>query len=206
MSNFAPDFNVGNAVVAAFFITRASAIATYASVEQSLADLFSYLLGTPPDYSGVPFFRINNARARNDILERLLKKRHGPKHNLFWNCLVKYLREVDAIRNQIVHWGMLGVYNRKDGTLIRIRLIPPNYWDRDANTPKLTKEDIEAFSEKCAFLIRALDLLRDVASGKTQDRASLDICRQPITYPPPGNHPLSQKNEGSRALLRSSAP
>lgn len=179
-------------VVADFMMARGTAIAAYAEVEQALVELFSVLMRASPDYAGVSFFRINNARARNSILDRLLKKRHESKYNLFWNPLVKQLTTLDGKRNQIVHWGLLPVLG--EGRVIKkIKLTPPNYWDRTTDTPKMSVDDLDAFIRECRFMSRALSMLRHVSSGKKPKRkAWRDICQRPTIYPPPENHLLSQ--------------
>jgi hypothetical protein len=190
----------------AFLLARSSAIGMYASVEQALAALFAQLLRSKPDYAAVPFFRINNARARNAILERLLKKRYGSKYNLFWNSVVKELNILDGERNQVVHWAILTVYNHDRTKIVRLKLTPPNYWDRGPNTPKMSMEDIYQFGLKCVFIGRALIALAKVSSRKRTPKAWRDICRQPLSYPLPPGHPLnptdtawSPQPESSRA-------
>lgn len=175
----------------AFLLARASAIGMYADVEQELAALFAQSLRSKPDYAGVPFFRINNARARNAILERLLKKRYGDKYNLFWNCLIKELNILDGERNQVVHWAILTVYNHDRSQILRLKLTPPNYWDRNPNTPKMSMEDIRRFGETCMFVGRALHMLRLVSARRKTPQAWRGICRQPLSYPLPKGHPLN---------------
>ena len=60
-----------------FMVARASAIERYADIEQVLASLCAYLMGVSVDIAGIPFFKMNNARARQAMLARLLKKKHG---------------------------------------------------------------------------------------------------------------------------------
>ncbi len=66
-------------------VWRARAIQAYASVEQALSMLFSYLLGTSPDYGGIVFFRLTNTHSRNSILDQLLTKRHGGQFKVYWH-------------------------------------------------------------------------------------------------------------------------
>jgi hypothetical protein len=87
-----------------FLLARGRAIEAYAIYEQSLARLYAELLGVSLDYAGITFFRINNARARLAIIERLIHKRHGSQYSKFWNSLRRLLRGLDERRNQIVHW------------------------------------------------------------------------------------------------------
>ena len=181
-----------------FMVARGTAIESYSRIEQALVELFAHLIGTSPDYAGIPFFRINNARARNAIIEKLLKKRHGATFNLFWNSLLNGkhgLNVLDGERNEIVHWGMLAIFG-KSNKLKGVKLIPQNYWDRNSNTPKKTTVEMWQFISKCKFFSRALDMLRYVAAAqKPEHPAWRDICQLPIVYPPPDNHLLSPKRK-----------
>ena len=47
-----------------FFIARAEAIDHYARYEQIIGRIFAHLLGTPLDYAGVVFFKLNNAPSK----------------------------------------------------------------------------------------------------------------------------------------------
>jgi len=179
----------------AFAIARATAIAWYTHIEKSLASFFAHLMGVSEDYAGVSFFRINNARARNAMLERLLKKRHGGTYNIFWNSLVKQLQALDETRNQIVHWTT--VTHMSDKGRDAVTLIPPNHWDRDwgnPGAPEITVEHLYEFILKCDFYSRMFNIFTWTLSGQREvDPTWQQIFQQPVIYPPPNSHPLYRK-------------
>lgn len=175
-------------------LARGRAIEIYARIEIALAMLFSHLMRVTADFAGVSFFRINNARARIAILERLMKKRYGGQYNLFWNSLAKQLQEIDGARNNIVHWAQICEVRQLDGgeSQDTYYLSPPNYWDYDAGTPRVDLSDIYDFVLKCAFFSSLV--LRFVGGLNFPEQAVKppwpEIFQQPITYPPPETHPL----------------
>ena len=155
-----------------FMIARASAIEQYANVEQVLASLFAHLMGVTMDMGGIPFFRMNNARARLMMLERLLKKKHGNEFNLFWNSLAKELGQIDGTRNLIVHW-----ITEKTATSNNERwtcLVGANYWDRTENSQKISLDDLYEFILKCDFFYHLVQHFLWVITASTfKVRASL---------------------------------
>jgi hypothetical protein len=90
-------------VDARFKIARAEAIDAYSGLEISLARLFAEMLGTKPDLAGIVLFRIGNARARNKMIEQLIKPKYGPKYNFYWNSVFKFIGQLDQRRNEVVH-------------------------------------------------------------------------------------------------------
>lgn len=172
-----------------FCAERGYAIAQYAYYEEALACLFAYLIGLPPQLAGIPFFKINNARSRVAILERLLKKKHGATYNIFWNSLIKELQKLDNQRNNVVHWTTVITCSEPPV----VDLIPPNYWDSDANTPAMNLQDLEEFSAKCNFFTATLSFFLYTLQGEPfVPPAWLGIFQLPVTYPPPTGHPLNQ--------------
>jgi hypothetical protein len=59
-----------------FQVARALAIESYAQLETQICFLFGSLLETTDDKASAVFFRITNARSRNEMLEELLRKTH----------------------------------------------------------------------------------------------------------------------------------
>jgi len=192
----------------AFLIARGAAINVYAIYENSLAVLFSHLMGVQPEIGGIPFFRLNNARARMAILEKLLKKRHGDSYNIFWNSLVKnHVRPIDEQRNRIVHWvaAMQVRFENNHPLFTSINLIPPNYWDRVENSPSETIASIDEFTAKCSFLAELIsDFHRTLSDRENVDPSLREIFQKPIAYPPPDNHPTVQRLKGPGIRPRSS--
>ena len=179
-----------------FAIARSIAISSYGSYENSLANLFTYFMGTAPDIAGISFFKINNARSRLAILGRLLKKRHGSEYNLFWNSIEKLLKPFDSKRNEIVHWAVVTWINsdiQPGGAVTDVKLTPPNFWDQDENSPEITINDLYDFIVKANFFSRVLNVFHRTISGEYPvSPAWREISLQPVIYPPPSNHPLCQ--------------
>lgn len=182
-----------------FTLLRGQCLVAYAFLENSLVSLFAHLMGTTRDYAGVSFFKMNNARARNATLEKLLKKRHGSTHNIFWNSYSGELRKLDAKRNNIVHWATRT--ERISGHPIsRVVLIPPNYEDGNENTPEISFENLIEFIERCDFLARLTEMFLFILGSHlafvNRSEANKifstwqEIFQKPITYPPPESHPL----------------
>jgi hypothetical protein len=185
---------------ARFKIARAEAIEAYSSLEISLARIFAEVLSTKPDLAGIVLFRIGNTRARNRMIEQLIKRRYGPKYNLYWNSLFKFIGQLDQTRNEVVHWStsVLPNFNRS-GTLTSatVKLVPPNIWDRKRGKQKLTERDLKTFALKCDFAEAAVWSFVTFAVsryGSRKRRATWrDIFQQPLAYPPPENHPICQR-------------
>lgn len=177
-----------------FHLARATALDAYATLESAMMTLYAHLMGVKNDIAGVTFFRLNNARQRNAILGRLIKKRHKDKYNLFWNSVEKHLNMLDATRNQVVHWTVADHTSANEKGQTRwMSLVPPNFWDRDENTPEMRLADVHDFIVKAQFFTRALQALLWTMDGKKKIRQSWrDICLQPLAYPPPNTHPLFQ--------------
>lgn len=186
-----------------FTLIRGQCLVAYAFVENSLVSLFAHLMGTTRDYAGVSFFKMNNARARNATLERLLKKRHGSAHNIFWNSYSEQLRGLDAKRNNIVHWATKSE-NISGQPISRVVLIPPNYEDGNENTPEIELENLIEFIERCDFLARLTEMFLFILGTRlayvNRDEANKilstwqEIFQRPIAYPPPEAHPLYRKH------------
>lgn len=174
-----------------FHIARALAIDAYARFEGSLLFLYSHLLGTPIDYAGVTFYKINNAPARLQIIERLLKKRQGTTYKKFWDSLNGRFRTLDDTRNHVVHWKAIRP-QKPTGEVTDILLIPPNFLDKDENTPKLVRKELEDFSVTCDSYCHVLSMFYIwLNNPERHDDASRDIFQESVPPDPiPTTHPL----------------
>lgn len=176
-----------NEAAKTFCAERGYGIAEYAYYEEALALLFAHLIGVPPATAGIPFFKINNARARLDILEALLRKKYGTTYNLFWNSLSKLLKALDGERNQIVHWTTMVT----DFDVPVVSLTPPNYWNEDENTRSFLLQDLVNFSDKCTFFKTTLAYFVHSLEGRPfVSCAWREIFQRAVAYPPPIGHPL----------------
>ena len=61
-----------------FLASRGKAVQAYARLEQALCRIFADISGTAPQIAAIIFFRIQSTRARNDVLDKLLRLRYGP--------------------------------------------------------------------------------------------------------------------------------
>jgi hypothetical protein len=193
-----------------FWGVRGMAIQSYALLEQALGDLFAGLSDTNPIIAGITFFRLTSTRARNTILEKLFKNKFRSEYNLFRNSLFKQLPPIDIERNQIVHWNAINEIARSDdgtsatGTLF---LQAPFLWMPDERGPRLSIDDLLTFIEKCIFFAAIVRMFSSIIvhhrefygfSPDFQD-AWRDIFQQPITYPPPADHP-SRRMQSTRGI------
>ena len=182
-----------NELFVTFMVARATAIEQYAMVEHSLARLFAYLMGTSQELASVPFFKMNNARARLIMLEQLLKKKHGSTYNIFWNSLVKHLRPIDDKRNSIVHWVVAQSLTRSNKPYYF--LVGNNWPHVNQEADGIYRDDLYDYILQCYFFFNLIYNFHWVISGspKKIDPSWPEICQQPIVYPPPEHHPLYRK-------------
>ena len=189
-----------------FWDARGRAIQAYADLEQNLCLLLAAFSGMPLDIAAIVFFKITSSRARDAILEKLLKKKHGSTLMAFWKSLESLIGQLTETRNHIVHWNA-NVFRGEDG-IESIELKSPSVWGDYDKTPAITKKDILDFIDKCLFVSRlcnhfAAFLVPQDRSLTTeeQEQAWHDIFQQPVVYPPPDNHPLCQKPKAAETQL-----
>lgn len=139
---------------------RGKAINAYAGLETSLCTLMGALIGTTPDVAAVIFYKIVNTGARNEILNKLMKKRHGDTYRVWWSSFMKAVGQLTNVRNEIVHWhSRVDVYANEGGSFVTdLRLGPPNFWDSDTNTPMHSIETMRDFIVKCDYAERTCNI------------------------------------------------
>ena len=173
---------------------RGHAVQAYTTIEFSLCVFLAHLMDTSYDVAGVIFFRVINTRSRNAIISELYRKKHGKAFDLYWKSLLKHVRSLDQRRNEIIHWHMITQISTDDPTMTIGRLMPPNYWGHDENTPALKMPELLEFIEKCDVISRAMNMLNMHLTGKLPEPAQstwLEIFQKPLDYPLPDDHPLS---------------
>lgn len=179
----------------AFNIARAEAIDAYAQLEISLMFLLTLMIGRKQHHSMAILSRMNNARSRNIVIQKIVDKETTKKYRAFTNSLFKTISEVDEVRNQIVHWHMASIFSHDESTSEdRMHaLIPFNPIDREP--PLLYKSDIADFTWKTFFVAREAS---DFSSFLDPDQATRvaswpqswrDRFLQPLSYPPERGHP-----------------
>jgi len=196
-------------------VARTGAIEAYSMIEQSLCLLFSHLLGTPQEKAAIVFFRITNTHSRNHIIERLLEKAHRNQFNAYWDGtkeergLWTLIRQLDARRNEIVHWHNVRNINFEgDKVTTSETLTPPNLWDKGPDSPNITVTDLTDFIAKGDFVKRSINMFSmtiyfpNIPDAERQPW--LKIFAQPVTYPPPDTHPLSPNYKAPETQPQSS--
>jgi hypothetical protein len=185
-------------------LARANALEAYAGVEQSLSMLLSVVLGTDMQSASIVFFRIANAKSRNQIIEALLQKRFGSAFDAFWfgvpntpnkRGLMTLVNQLDGRRNEIIHWHTVTEINvDKDPPSVIAALGPPNFWQGSAS--RLNVDDLRDFIQRADFASRAINMF-SIHHGQFGEPPPLtdawrEIYQQPCVYPPASNHPLAR--------------
>jgi hypothetical protein len=186
-----------------FWAWLGHAIEAYAGLEQSLCRLFCLLSGTEPDVAAIIFFRIRNTRNRDEILGKLLRRKHGSDYSRFWNSLVDIIQnQITPRRNEIAHWKATIVLG--DNGFSQMQLKPPDFWSHRSETPFIDVALLQKLMETCAFVSRLCNmfgLFINPSSHAEMERGAppehmrtwRDIFSQAVAYPPPSTHPLFQK-------------
>jgi hypothetical protein len=186
---------------------RGLAINAYAGLEQSLFMIMADLGEIPHATARLIFFRISNARARNEIVDKLKKAKFGSKNNLFWNSVMKEIGLLDQRRNQVVHWHT-NIFLGGDWAGVPSSSGLSNPGQLGGASPKMTIADLKDFSSRCNVFSQALHQIvfywRMVPPGTMTP--SLEIFQRPLTYPPPPGHPLFPKPKALHTRPRSSRP
>ena len=175
-----------------FYIARSSAIQQYATLEQSLCQLFSSLLGTAQNLGAIVFFKITAARFRLEIIEKLIKKTGKIEYLEYWKGVQVGCNKLDNTRNNIIHWNISTDLNLTEaGTEVTaVSLIAPNFWDFDMSGA-VTLEKLANFASEADFISRSLNIFHShVFGGLDQGDAWREIFRKPLVYPPQEGHPL----------------
>jgi hypothetical protein len=201
---------------------RATAIEAYGNLERSLSLVFASLLGTTNEKAGTVFFRIVNARFRNDIIDDLIKKVHSTKFDAYWNGqpgqsgiprvpgLFTHIRNLDERRNQIVHWHVVNEIALDSDPPSHIEVLaPPNFWSEANRKSRITVDGINEFIAKAVFVDRGISMFYVMTSGQLpipaeQAEPWLRIFQQPVPYPPPDTHLLSPNYKAPEIPLQPS--
>lgn len=158
-----------------FNVARALALDSYAHLEAALGLLFASTLGTKPPYATFILSKIVNARARNEVVQRIVDLRTAKSFRLFTNSLFGHISEVDHLRNQLVHWR---VQQSKAGNFV----LKPTDMLSDS-TVAMDKAAIDALSYKCLFLVQVITTFSRHL-GKPKDSALEKRFKQPLQCPP----------------------
>jgi hypothetical protein len=179
---------------ALFWAVRGNAIQAYANVEYSLCSLLSVFGNIESDVASIIFYKVTSSRARDSILEKLLKKRFGTKYSVFWNSVAKLVGQITEVRNQIVHWQAIDNQTDKE-----MQLVPPTFIRMTWGTfPLMRTVDLSAFITKCDFVYRLCNIfwifLTPLVAGRwaaVDIQTWADVFQQPIVYPPATDLPPS---------------
>lgn len=185
-------------------LARSRALEVYAGLEQSLCMLLSVTLRTDMSSAAIIFFRVANAKSRNQILESLIKKRYDGAFNDFWfgvpgtpnkRGLMSLVRDLDSKRNEIVHWHTMTSIDVGSNPPTRTAsLVPPNFWQGQSS--QITIGDIGEFCRKADFTSRSTTMFCAHHGGFENPSPITEIWhriyQRPCTYPPANTHPLNQ--------------
>jgi hypothetical protein len=183
-----------------FALARAEALNNYAALEQSLAGLFSTLMGSqgrPIDIrkSYLVFAQILSYRHRRVMLTNLIKIEHGDQYDVFTKSLMKRLTRIEDQRNRVVHWIVLsGTPGGKKFDAERDIALHqhPNIFGPD----RMTKNDLVIFSAKSKFLkdlVFSFDMYLKIGPMMPSDPTRTtwpEIFQRPVDYPLQSDHPL----------------
>lgn len=197
MSNIHLDDVMDAAEQNSFWDIRGKAIQAYALVEQSLCHLMSQCGEMPREVANAIFYKVTSSRARDKVLDRLLKRKFGSKYSVFFNSFVKLLEQVTEKRNSVVHWVAVTLVSGKTDGFAGLKLVPPGV-DPMSNPATITVTDLIDFMNKCDILSRTCNAFTnhlfphpnapiDAAMRQTWE----DEFQKAFTYPPPDTHPIS---------------
>jgi hypothetical protein len=205
-----------------FLLLRGRAIEAYSTLEYYLCRLLADFSGMTREVASVVFYKVTSTRSRNEILDKLLRKKHGATCRLYWNSVLKEISKIDERRNQIVHWVTIAAPAEDGPDAGRTMLpgasifAPPDVpLDANAGTPKIDRDDLFEFVIRTEFFARSLEalgrFLRPPLFRGQPDLEQLaawrEIFQQPATYPPPSSHPLFQtysEQQSQRLALQAS--
>lgn len=178
-----------------FHMARAMAVDSYASFEKAMCDLFALASETDIAVIGMVFNRINNARARVTMLDKLLRRKYGNSYRPFINPLLKALTVLSVRRNPIVHWGS-SLLHTEHGKAYA--LVKPERWERGLADTALHKPHLIMFHDECVFWDSLITHFCFYLQGDLHDEPEAwhKIFQQPPTYPPHEGHPLGTQPLG----------
>jgi len=173
------------------WLSRARAIQSYANVEHGLCALLAAFAQTDIHSATVIMFKIG-AHPRNAILDDLMDYRYRDEYGTFWRSLMKRVRRLDGVRNNIVHWHE---YIGLTATTATVGLSRPATWYSSSGISTMSVSAIDEFSAECGFVGRLLNVFHSHLLGKLKvddpdDKPWHGVFKEPIAYPPPEAHPL----------------
>lgn len=186
-----------------FKLARAEAIQAYAYLEQSMCGLFAHFAGVTDQIAGVIFFKMNNARSRVAVSERLKRLKYGNTRSLYFNSIKAALGPIDGERNHLVHWHERFETRSNFATgahAMSSFLDPPAYWDHSDDTPRMGIEEVQDFTSKCYALGGSIFSLTYDWEGPPFAQPWPDIFEQPVTFPLPEGHPLVPNQQAPTIL------
>lgn len=189
-------------------LARSYAMEAYTGLEQSLCDTFAHLTGMERDVAGLVFFKIGSARARDSIIETLVKRKFSGEFNKSWNSILKLTGVFAQKRNELAHWGVVIEIGSEDGTVNldsipnNATLVPPNFWWRTSDEPpQRTINEIFSWGAEFAYLSRKINVFNfwfldahELPPDVEVERPTLrEKYLEAIPYPPPEDDPQFRK-------------
>jgi len=148
-------------------LAKGEALDGYASLESSLALLFSILLSVSQESAYSIFYRIAAAKSRRAILEDLFSQSSFTRYKPGFDSIMKAVGQLDNERNQVAHWHTtigtpIGANPEKiKGIAIRN---PTRPISSDPGTSALTSVDLARFRDECRYWSAILSMFIAVVS------------------------------------------
>jgi hypothetical protein len=195
---------------------RAQAIDAYAAVESELKNLLTGLIDINHKQAAIIFYRMMNSRARNAMFQDLIAIRYPEFFKPYWASMLKFITDLDAKRNRIVHWHIGGRQTFDDGKEFKTRIEPAmlnptneNFFPIDDEAPNVDAIDLLDFIRRAYFAANSINVFWFFAGGKFEEFKDeiggdaptwRETFLQRPAYPPPAAHPLSRLMQESESL------
>jgi len=162
-----------------------NAIIAYAEAEQSQAMLFSGMLTLKHDRANAVFYTIQNVRARNEMIQTLLRQEFKEDYAVYWESCSEFLLKLAKFRNAVAHWHpAMRVYMSKGAASTKpgenVLSNPSPGW----GIKSLTLEDIGPFMKDCRAIQQEMyEFTRHIDDRRKAPRAPLpDRFQKRVTY------------------------
>jgi hypothetical protein len=165
---------------------RGNAFNAYAGLELALLTAMIRFADMEPEVASIIFYRVNNTRQRNSIIDQLKKRAWKDRASLFWNSTIKELNKIDQERNELAHWHvrMERRQEEPDKFVGSFVLQPPNIY---TSGPSRTEADLHQFIGRCEYLSALIHMFVN-ALYYTPDLFAQSPWRerfqQALVYPP----------------------
>lgn len=159
------------------------AIEAYSRVEQIQVQLLAVILRLEYKVAAAIFYSVQNARARNEMVQAVLTLRRGDKYKAYWNSCADFLSLLATFRNAIVHWHPVTIITLLSGNR--------DYGLKNASPLKSTKTleaaDFPAFIQDCSFITLEIESFMWMLRG--------DAPQQQPSWQEKFSQPIARRNQ-----------